>query len=138
MAWPRSSARELNRLAAEVLDPPPPDGEGPRTWEPDAGLLAAARTALGAAPPGGPRILEGRLVTARAVLGTGDLKRAFGERHGSLAVDMESAGAARAAGGGPAQNFCDTASERSVGRRLAWCDCMRPRMSPRKRVVSTM
>ncbi len=80
-------------IADEVHDPPPPDGDGPRTWTSDAEQLEAARAAC----TGGVRLHVGRIASSRAVLASGEAKRAFGERHGALATDMESAGIARMA-----------------------------------------
>lgn len=94
-------------IAAEVHDPPPPDGEGPRIWEADGGLLSAAWRAAGERllPSGGAgaggiagqRIFSGRISTTRAMLHSPAAKRAFADRHGALAVDMESSGACRSA-----------------------------------------
>jgi adenosylhomocysteine nucleosidase len=82
-------------LATEVHEPPPPDGEGPRTWQPDPDLLAAARAAAGES-----HAAEGRLATVRRVLATSAEKRALAERTGAVAADMESGGIARAANAG--------------------------------------
>ncbi len=80
-------------IAGEVHDPPPPDGDGPRTWTSDAELLEAARKAC----TDGVRLHVGRISSSRTVLASGEAKRAFGERHGAIATDMESAGIARMA-----------------------------------------
>ncbi len=78
-------------LASEVFEPPPPEGEGPRQWEADPRLLECIRKG------GDGKWTEGRIATVRRALQTAEEKREFGKRHGSIAVDMESSGIARAA-----------------------------------------
>jgi adenosylhomocysteine nucleosidase len=80
-------------LAEEVYEPPAPEGEGPRQWPVEEGLLGAVLAAV----PDGLRVERGRIVTARKVLARSEEKRSFGDRHQALAVDMESSGIARAA-----------------------------------------
>jgi adenosylhomocysteine nucleosidase len=80
-------------LAEEIYEPPAPEGEGPREWQVEQDLLGAVLAAV----PAGLRVERGRIVTARTILTSSAEKRSFGDRHGALAVDMESSGVARAA-----------------------------------------
>jgi adenosylhomocysteine nucleosidase len=94
-------------LATEVFDPPPPDGQGPRAFRGDPELFDSAKKIVRTAVMEGTgqrraarelRMVEGRVATVREALSSSMAKRAFGDAHAALAVDMESAAIARAAG----------------------------------------
>jgi nucleoside phosphorylase len=80
-------------VADEVVAPPPPLGEGPASFRSDLRLLETADAALA----GRLGVRRGRLLTVSTVLRRSAQKRRAGEDHGADAVDMESAGVARAA-----------------------------------------
>ena len=94
-------------LADEVFVPPPPAGDGPRHFCGDPQLSAGARglgkvtvhDRDGKPRKAGPlRLVEGRVATVRKPLAGASDKRTFAEAQQAVAVDMESAAIAEAAG----------------------------------------
>jgi adenosylhomocysteine nucleosidase len=86
-------------IGTEVIDAAAEPGSHAGAWAPHPRLLEAARGIAGnlASVPGIREIHEGRFLTVRSIAAKPAEKRSLGERHGAMAVDMESAGIARAA-----------------------------------------